>query len=343
MYKSQLQEFAQKAGFTPPLYEFVKEGPSHEPRFKSMVTVNSVTYESNLVFPNLKSAEHAAAKVALNALFPAYGVAPSPVHESGLCKNLLQEYAQKNGAPLPVYHTARLGEDHSPTFTSTVEIGGVNYSGGGAKNKKEAEIKAARTALLAIQSTPACVALPPIEIPAPHFQVANLIKGHKKGRKRLRANQQLFEEPIASRLRVTECGTPQAPQVGSTELVQEWNDHTNQTTDTLEESKQGGLGNSQLSREVPKVFAAEIQTETYVQQGVEGEKVDVVKDHNISVVIPGITPIQGAASPRLLSTLTAASHIPEDVQTSAPEINIELQKDLEEAIAASELATSGTA
>jgi dsRNA-specific ribonuclease len=156
MYKSQLQEFAQKAGFTPPLYEFVKEGPSHEPRFKSMVTVNSVTYESNLVFPNLKSAEHAAAKVALNALFPAYGVAPSPVHESGLCKNLLQEYAQKNGAPLPVYHTARLGEDHSPTFTSTVEIGGVNYSGGGAKNKKEAEIKAARTALLAIQSTPAC-------------------------------------------------------------------------------------------------------------------------------------------------------------------------------------------
>jgi hypothetical protein len=187
------------------------------------------------------------------------------------------------------------------------------------------------------------VALPPIELPAPHFQVANLIKGHKKGRKRLRANQQLFEEPIGSRMRVTECGTPQVPQVGSTELVQEWNDHTNQITDTLEVSKQGGLGNSQLSREVPKVFAAEIQTETYVQQGVEGQKVGVVKDHNISVVIPGITPIQGAASPRLLSTLTAVSHIPEDVQTGAPEINIELQKDLEEAIAASQLATSGAA
>jgi hypothetical protein len=173
------------------------------------------------------------------------------------------------------------------------------------------------------------------------MQVANLIKGHKKGRKRLRANQQLFEEPIASRMRVTE--PPQVPQVGSTELVQEWNDHTNHTTDTLEVSKQDGLGNSQLSREVPKVFAAEIQTETYVQQGVEGQKVDVVKDHNISVVIPGITPIQGATSPILPLTLTAASHIPEDVQPGAPEINIELQKDLEEAIAASQLATSGTA
>lgn len=75
-------------------------------------------------------------------------------HESGLCKNLLQEYAQKNGYPLPVYHIIRQGEDHYPTFSATVEIGGVNYSGGGAKNKKEAEIKAARTALLAIQSAP---------------------------------------------------------------------------------------------------------------------------------------------------------------------------------------------
>jgi dsRNA-specific ribonuclease len=74
-------------------------------------------------------------------------------HESGLCKNLLQEFAQKNGYPLPQYKITRQGEDHSPTFTSTVEIAGVSYSGGAAKNKKEAEIKAARTAFLAIQAT----------------------------------------------------------------------------------------------------------------------------------------------------------------------------------------------
>lgn len=73
-------------------------------------------------------------------------------HESGLCKNLLQEYAQKNGYPLPDYKIMRQGGEHAPIFTSTVEIGGVNYTGGGAKNKKEAEINAARTALLSIQA-----------------------------------------------------------------------------------------------------------------------------------------------------------------------------------------------
>ena len=41
----------------------------------------------------------------------------------------------------------------APVFTCTVDIGGILYIGGAAKTKKEAEIKAARTALLAIQSS----------------------------------------------------------------------------------------------------------------------------------------------------------------------------------------------
>lgn len=40
-----------------------------------------------------------------------------------------------------------------PLFSCTVEIGGIRYIGAAAKTKKEAEIKAARTALLAIQSS----------------------------------------------------------------------------------------------------------------------------------------------------------------------------------------------
>ncbi|KAL2613976.1 hypothetical protein R1flu_025668 [Riccia fluitans] len=155
MHKSQLQEYAQKAGILPPVYKSIKEGASHEPRFKCTVTLNGVNYESAEGFPNLKAAEHAAAKAALDALqqtTDGSGHSPSPVHESGLCKNLLQEYAQKNSLPLPVYQSTRSGEDHAPVFTSSVEIAGVKYSGGSAKNKKEAEIKAAKTALLAIQS-----------------------------------------------------------------------------------------------------------------------------------------------------------------------------------------------
>jgi dsRNA-specific ribonuclease len=82
MYKSQLQEYAQKASIPAPVYEFVKEGASHEPRFKAIVILNNVQYESPPGFPNLKSAEHAAAKAALDGLFQTTGgtgVTPSPV------------------------------------------------------------------------------------------------------------------------------------------------------------------------------------------------------------------------------------------------------------------------
>ena len=74
-------------------------------------------------------------------------------HETGLCKNLLQEYAQKMNYAIPMYVCQK---DESPGrgafFSCTVEIGGIRYIGAAAKTKKEAEIKAARTALLAIQS-----------------------------------------------------------------------------------------------------------------------------------------------------------------------------------------------
>lgn len=82
MYKSQLQEYAQKAGLLSPVYEFTKDGPSHEPRFKAMVCMNGQIYASSHGYLNLRSAEHAAAKVALDSLnqnTQSSGVVPSPV------------------------------------------------------------------------------------------------------------------------------------------------------------------------------------------------------------------------------------------------------------------------
>lgn len=155
MFKSQLQEYAQKAGWSAPVYDISREGPSHEPKFKAVVTVENEPYESPAFYPNLKKAEHAAAEVALTALSvkPGLQVAlPNPLHESGLCKNLLQEYAQKCKLAMPVYNLIKLGETHSPMFSATVEIAGVQYKGGLCKNKKEAEIRAAKTALIAICS-----------------------------------------------------------------------------------------------------------------------------------------------------------------------------------------------
>jgi dsRNA-specific ribonuclease len=70
--------------------------------------------------------------------------------ETGLCKNLLQEYAQKMNFAIPSYVCTKQASGIAP-FICTVEIGGIQYIGATARTKKEAEIKAARTALLAIQ------------------------------------------------------------------------------------------------------------------------------------------------------------------------------------------------
>lgn len=65
VFKSQLQEYAQKVGFPTPVYETIKDGPSHEPSFKSTVVVNGARYESLPGFFNRKAAEQSAAEIAL--------------------------------------------------------------------------------------------------------------------------------------------------------------------------------------------------------------------------------------------------------------------------------------
>ncbi|KAL6653353.1 hypothetical protein ACP70R_008931 [Stipagrostis hirtigluma subsp. patula] len=152
VFKSRLQEYAQKAGLPTPEYHTLKEGPSHEPIFKSTVVVNNTKYDSLPGFFSRKAAEQSAAEVALMEIVksvPATGSIPA-VQETGLCKNLLQEYAQKMNYAIPSYICTRQASGVAP-FICTVEIGGIQYIGAAARTKKEAEIKAARTALLAIQ------------------------------------------------------------------------------------------------------------------------------------------------------------------------------------------------
>ncbi|XP_026456819.1 uncharacterized protein LOC113357589 [Papaver somniferum] len=157
VFKSRLQEYAQKNKFLAPVYETLKEGPPHEPYFRSSVIVNDFKYDSLPGFCNRKAAEQSAAEVALVELAKLGNTDDSirnPVHESGLCKNLLQEYAQKMNYAVPSY-VCRMTETRGKgtSYTSTVDIGGIKYIGAAARTKKEAKLKAARTALLAIQSS----------------------------------------------------------------------------------------------------------------------------------------------------------------------------------------------
>ncbi|KAI5554797.1 hypothetical protein BDE02_19G039400 [Populus trichocarpa] len=146
LFKNQLQTYAQKRNFTLPVYSCERVGPPHASRFKCKVTVNGQTYESEEYFPTLIKAELAAAKAALMSLL-SNGVEED---ESGY-KNLLQDMARREGCGLPTYLTDKSGEAHAPTFISKVEIDGVSFTGKEARNKKQAEMSAAKIAYTALQ------------------------------------------------------------------------------------------------------------------------------------------------------------------------------------------------
>ncbi|KAL8100557.1 uncharacterized protein LOC141683980 isoform X2 [Apium graveolens] len=70
------------------------------------------------------------------------------LREASLFKNRLQEYAQKAGIPLPIYHTTNEGTPHAPMFKSTVVINGATYTSPNVfSHRKSAEMDAARIAL----------------------------------------------------------------------------------------------------------------------------------------------------------------------------------------------------
>ncbi|CAL0299223.1 unnamed protein product [Lupinus luteus] len=147
LYKNQLQNYAHKKNLNLPAYSSEWEGPPHALRFKCKVTIDGQTFESSKFFSTLKDAEHAAAEVALMSLSPG-GVQED---QTGLYKNLLQEFAQKEGFRLPSYNTNRYGESHMPTFVSQVEIEGESFTGQEAKSKKQAETSAAKVAYMTLK------------------------------------------------------------------------------------------------------------------------------------------------------------------------------------------------
>lgn len=65
------------------------------------------------------------------------------------CKSILIEFAVKMNMEKPTYNTIQ-HEKLLPVFTSSLAFNGVSYTGGAARNKKEAEQLAARAAILSL-------------------------------------------------------------------------------------------------------------------------------------------------------------------------------------------------
>ncbi|KAL3750334.1 hypothetical protein ACJRO7_011346 [Eucalyptus globulus] len=136
---------------------FIPGRALHESQFRSTVTVNGVKYNSLPGFCNQKAAEQSAAEVALLELAKSGEISEGishPVHETGLCKNLIQEYVQMLSYVIPRYECRNdEASRRAPLFSCTVEVGRFCYIGDTARTKKQAEIQPTRTALLAVQSS----------------------------------------------------------------------------------------------------------------------------------------------------------------------------------------------
>ncbi|CAA2938131.1 Hypothetical predicted protein [Olea europaea subsp. europaea] len=145
IYKNRLQQYAQKRGLSLPVYTCEFEGPPHACRYKSSVTLDGKIYEAPACFPTIKDAEHAAAKVACEALSVV-----EIQEDKGLYKNLLQAMAQKRGLKYPIYETSPAGPPRKPVFVSVVEVGSDTFQGTKAKTKKQAEMNAAEVAYIAL-------------------------------------------------------------------------------------------------------------------------------------------------------------------------------------------------
>ncbi|VAH80604.1 unnamed protein product [Triticum turgidum subsp. durum] len=118
-HKLQLQMYAQKRGKQLPWYDRIQEGPSHAPRFKSIVTIDGQTFESPQYCHTIKEAEYAAANLALVSL------------------------AEKEGSSLPVCNTSSDNLKNSSISKSTVHTLGESFQEGPGNTKKQKQMMVA--------------------------------------------------------------------------------------------------------------------------------------------------------------------------------------------------------
>ncbi|KAK6152841.1 hypothetical protein DH2020_012480 [Rehmannia glutinosa] len=149
--KNRLQEFAQKASISLPVYQTVSEGTKHAPHFRSRVWVDGTCFESSNTFSSKKMAEQDAAKLALIGIREKLkNEGPLRILEDTVfCKSIINEYISKMNLKPGTYVTNE-SKAFIPMFVSSLELNGVTYVGHAGKNKKEAEQFAARSAILSI-------------------------------------------------------------------------------------------------------------------------------------------------------------------------------------------------
>jgi len=163
--KAHLHQICQQHKLGNPAYNtvVVPSNQGHGKGFFSTVTVGTTSFKSLSIHQKSKNAEQDAAQVALNAakLLLEAGAAPltnTNKDDTGKkktvskqpvsMKNRLQEHFQKNGLDFPTYEVVH--NERGKTYSATVVVCGVQYSGCSYPSKKAAEASAAEVAMISL-------------------------------------------------------------------------------------------------------------------------------------------------------------------------------------------------
>ncbi|GAY50812.1 hypothetical protein CUMW_129610 [Citrus unshiu] len=141
MYKTKVQELCHQKRWSLPRYSTMKDGADHDPRFKSSVSVNGLSFHSSVSCKSSKESQNDAAKLA----FLHFTSPPPPPNVQCRYKSVLQNYARRKNLDSPLYSSIREGPAHACSFKARVTIDGHTFESlEFFKNLKQAEHAAAK-------------------------------------------------------------------------------------------------------------------------------------------------------------------------------------------------------
>ncbi|CAJ1947918.1 unnamed protein product [Sphenostylis stenocarpa] len=127
MYKTKVQELCQRRSWPLPIYDNIQEGPDHNPRFTSTVTVNGVSFQTPSPTRTAKNAQNDAAMLAFLHFSPP---SPSPSPPSFPQHSL--SISAFSSFPQPSLYASSAGPTGAPDPSTVVDyiLHGMHHTNG---------------------------------------------------------------------------------------------------------------------------------------------------------------------------------------------------------------------
>ncbi|CAH1439608.1 unnamed protein product [Lactuca virosa] len=149
-YKRLLNEQVQRLRKQAPIYQTNNEGAEHQPKFRTTIWFDGVSYTSPNTFTHCKLAEEDSSKITLFAIIQKLkDEALNHLREDkGFCKAILAEYAVRMDIQRPTYQTTQSCSSVPVFHSSLVFFDDASFTGDNCLTKKKAEQSAAYAVIL---------------------------------------------------------------------------------------------------------------------------------------------------------------------------------------------------